>query len=217
MKNILPHLRQTGKRRKSQGYPSFLRPRRLSGHAVLRTAVGQDHLRPHGRPGRTDRAYHERCREDPDAREAGVTAEPVDLLIPAMDRQRMVEVRVEDWPDPRTNWGRLLAGPLLIGLCLGLMNSPDVVADVPGPISPQDLEAFFDTTLAEQMTEKHLVGATVAVVQNGTLTFAKGYGCADMDGSVPVQADRTLFYIGSAGKLFTWTAVMQLVERWSIT
>jgi CubicO group peptidase (beta-lactamase class C family) len=28
-----------------------------------------------------------------------------------------------------------------------------------------------------------------------------------------VVADRTLFYIGSAGKLFTWTAVMQLVLR----
>jgi CubicO group peptidase (beta-lactamase class C family) len=165
----------------------------------------------------------------------------VDLLIPALDLQRMVEVRVEDWPaaadfpqaglphfgpllpkeianmnqqrHPRTNWGRLLAGPLLIGLCLGLTNSPDVVADVSGPISPQDLEAFFDTTLAEQMAEEHLVGATVAVVQNGTLAFAKGYGYADVDGSVPVQADRTLFYIGSAGKLFTWTAVMQLVEQ----
>jgi CubicO group peptidase (beta-lactamase class C family) len=26
------------------------------------------------------------------------------------------------------------------------------------------------------------------------------------------RADRTLFYLGSAGKLFTWTALMQLVE-----
>ena len=42
--------------------------------------------------------------------------------------------------------------------------------------------------------------------------FAKGYGYADLAQRVPVQADRTLFFIGSAGKLFTWTAVMQLAE-----
>jgi CubicO group peptidase (beta-lactamase class C family) len=100
---------------------------------------------------------------------------------------------------------------LLLGLCLGLIYVPFAAAD--GPIAPHALEAFFDDVLAQQMAEEHVVGATVAVVQDGALTLAKGYGYADLDTGQPVEADRTLFYIGSAGKLFTWTAVMQLVEQ----
>jgi CubicO group peptidase (beta-lactamase class C family) len=45
------------------------------------------------------------------------------------------------------------------------------------------------------------------------MLFAKGYGWADVEQRVPVAADRSLFHIGSNTKLFTWTAVMQLVEE----
>lgn len=72
---------------------------------------------------------------------------------------------------------------------------------------------YFDATLTEQMDEQHLAGATVAVVQEGELLFAKGYGYADVAAQTPVVADQTLFFPGSVGKLFTWTAVMQLVEQ----
>ncbi len=52
-----------------------------------------------------------------------------------------------------------------------------------------------------------------AVVHHGELVYAKGYGYADVDAGASVTAERTLFFIGSDGKLFTWTAVMQLVEQ----
>ena len=58
-----------------------------------------------------------------------------------------------------------------------------------------------------------MAGLTVAVVKDGQLFFAKGYGWADVDRQVPVEADKTLFRPGSISKLFTWTAVMQLVEQ----
>jgi CubicO group peptidase (beta-lactamase class C family) len=77
----------------------------------------------------------------------------------------------------------------------------------------QDIAAYFDELIPRQMAELHLVGAIVAVVRDGGVAFAKGYGHADLEQRTPVVADRTLFYIGSAGKLFTWTAVMQLVEQ----
>jgi len=80
-------------------------------------------------------------------------------------------------------------------------------------LTPEALAAFFDVTLPEQLAEEHLVGATVAVVQGDALVFAQGYGYADLDAGRPVVADRTLFYIGSDGKLFTWTAIMQLAEQ----
>ena len=74
-------------------------------------------------------------------------------------------------------------------------------------------EEFFDDLIPEQLREGHVAGATVSVVQNGRPVFAKGYGYADLEQREPVVADETLFYPGSAGKLFTWTAVMQLVEE----
>src|SRR5215216_7896537 len=82
-----------------------------------------------------------------------------------------------------------------------------------GPGNPQEVEEFFDELIPKQLREEHLAGATVAVVKDGRLVFAEGYGYADREERVPVVADETIFYPGSAGKLFTWTAVMQLVEE----
>jgi len=83
----------------------------------------------------------------------------------------------------------------------------------PGPIDPQELEAFMDDLLAFEMAEKHIPGAMVAVVQDGNLLLTKGYGYANLEGQVPVDPERTLFRVASVSKLFMWTAVMQLVEQ----
>jgi CubicO group peptidase (beta-lactamase class C family) len=77
----------------------------------------------------------------------------------------------------------------------------------------QRVEAFFDELIPRQLEELRLPGATVSIVRGGRLLFAKGYGWADVEKRVPVAADRSLFHIGSNTKLFTWTAVMQLVEE----
>ena len=92
-------------------------------------------------------------------------------------------------------------------------SSSQAESPVHGPDDPQEVEAFFDDLIGEQLSEEHVAGATVAVVKDGHLVFAKGYGYADREEGESVVADRTLFYPGSAGKLFTWTAVMQLVEE----
>jgi CubicO group peptidase (beta-lactamase class C family) len=78
---------------------------------------------------------------------------------------------------------------------------------------PAELEAFLDGVIAAQKEANHIEGATVAVVANGGLFFAKGYGYADRAAGRKVDPERTLFRIGSVSKLFTWTAVMQLVEQ----
>lgn len=82
-----------------------------------------------------------------------------------------------------------------------------------GPTDPQEMQAFLDDFIATQLEENHIPGLTISVVKDGELFFAKGYGLADLEGRVPVDPERTLFRIGSISKLFTWTAVMQLVER----
>ena len=82
-----------------------------------------------------------------------------------------------------------------------------------GPTDPAELEAFLDDLLAKEMEENHIAGAAVSVVKDGKLFFAKGYGYADLANGIPVDPEQTIFRIGSVGKTFTWTAVMQLVEQ----
>src|SRR5829696_5980646 len=82
-----------------------------------------------------------------------------------------------------------------------------------GPTDRAELEAFLDKELGREMEKHHIAGAAVSVVKDGELFFAKGYGYADLENKIPVDPERTVFRIGSVGKLFTWTAVMQLAEQ----
>jgi CubicO group peptidase (beta-lactamase class C family) len=76
-----------------------------------------------------------------------------------------------------------------------------------------DLEPFLAATIGAQLRELGVPGAAVAVVADGQLLFAQGYGLANQAENQPVDGQRTLFRTGSVGKLITWTAVMQLVEQ----
>ncbi len=72
-----------------------------------------------------------------------------------------------------------------------------------GLSDPEELEAFLDGMITAQLDAYHIPGATVAVVKDGKLLFAKGYGYADLEERKPVIANQTIFRIGSISKLFT--------------
>jgi CubicO group peptidase (beta-lactamase class C family) len=76
-----------------------------------------------------------------------------------------------------------------------------------------DIEAFLDGLVPQQISHDDIAGATISVVKDGKVLFAKGYGYADVKSKKPVSAQETLFRPGSISKLFTWTAVMQLFEQ----
>ncbi|MBP6013646.1 MAG: beta-lactamase family protein [Alphaproteobacteria bacterium] len=80
-------------------------------------------------------------------------------------------------------------------------------------LSPADIESFLDGLVALQIESNDIAGATISIVKDGQVLFAKGYGFADMKARTPVSAETTLFRVGSITKTFTWTAVMQLVEQ----
>ena len=63
----------------------------------------------------------------------------------------------------------------------------------------------------ECLAAESVPGAAVAVVQDGEVVYANGFGFADLQTRTPVTAD-TVFGIGSVGKSVTAMAAMQLVE-----
>jgi CubicO group peptidase (beta-lactamase class C family) len=93
---------------------------------------------------------------------------------------------------------------------------PAQLPQVIPPLTSQDVEAFLDGVVPIQLQKDDIAGAVVAVVKDGHVLLAKGYGFADMKTRKPVSVDDTLFRPGSISKTFTWTAVMQLVEQGQI-
>jgi CubicO group peptidase (beta-lactamase class C family) len=80
-------------------------------------------------------------------------------------------------------------------------------------LTATDLEAWLDGLMPSALRSARAPGAVVVVVKDGQPLVQKGYGLADWDKKLPVDPKKTLFRPGSVSKLFTWTAVMQLVEQ----
>jgi CubicO group peptidase (beta-lactamase class C family) len=80
-------------------------------------------------------------------------------------------------------------------------------------LTKEDVEAWLDGFIPYALQRGDIAGAVVAVVKDGHLVLGKGYGYADVAARKPVDPEKTLFRAGSISKLFTWTAVMQLVEQ----
>jgi CubicO group peptidase (beta-lactamase class C family) len=76
-----------------------------------------------------------------------------------------------------------------------------------------DVEAWLDGFMPYALERGDIAGAVVVVVKDGAVLTQKGYGYSDVAARKPVDPARTLFRAGSVSKLFTWTAVMQLVEQ----
>lgn len=102
---------------------------------------------------------------------------------------------------------------LILAVSLTLGSVFPAAAQSAGPNDPAELEAFLDGVMTTSMDANHVPGAVISVVKDGQVFFAKGYGYADLENKVPVDPAATLFRPGSVSKLFTWTAVMQLVEQ----
>src|SRR5206468_6126825 len=105
--------------------------------------------------------------------------------------------------------------PLILGPSPPPAQVPVVAPETsPGPeLTKADFETFLDALIPSQLRNRNIAGAVVSVVKDGQVLFQKGYGYADVEAKKPVLPDQTLFRPGSISKLFTWTAVMQLVEQ----
>ncbi|MFL6756989.1 MAG: serine hydrolase domain-containing protein [Sphingomicrobium sp.] len=83
-------------------------------------------------------------------------------------------------------------------------------------LSKTDVDAWLDGFMPYAMARGDIAGGVVVVVKDGQVLTQRGFGFSDVEKRTPVSPETTLFRPGSISKLFTWTAVMQLVEQGKI-
>src|SRR4051812_27927570 len=80
-----------------------------------------------------------------------------------------------------------------------------------GRTNRDGVSADVDAAVLRQMKDQHIPGIGLAVVRDGKVIKAKGYGLANIELDTPVSPD-TVFEAGSITKQFTATAIMLLAE-----
>ncbi len=99
---------------------------------------------------------------------------------------------------------------LLIAFCAGgLFPAQTPAAPAAAKPAAVDIEAL-DRTIASELESRGLVGLSAAVMIDGKLVLAKGYGKAAVGG--PPVTPETAFAIGSITKQFTCACVLKLAE-----
>jgi len=79
-------------------------------------------------------------------------------------------------------------------------------------LTKADVDAWLDGYMPYALKAGAIPGAVVVVVKDGQPLTMRGFGYSDLKTQKPVDPELTLFRPGSVSKLFTWTAVMQLVQ-----
>lgn len=81
------------------------------------------------------------------------------------------------------------------------------------PLTRADLAAWLDGYVPYALKSGDIAGVVIAVVKDGQVLLQRGYGYADVAKKTPMNPEATMIRPGSTSKLFTWTAVMQLVAQ----
>lgn len=73
-------------------------------------------------------------------------------------------------------------------------------------------EAKVDAYVRAEMQKRKIPGVSVAVVQDGKVVLARGYGLANLENEVPARPD-TVYQLASVTKQFTAAAILLLAEE----
>jgi Beta-lactamase class C and other penicillin binding proteins len=95
--------------------------------------------------------------------------------------------------------------PIRLAALLVALSAPQARTQTVNP-------AQLDSIIRKAVVEKHIVGLSVGVMQNGKVVLAKGYGVRDLASKDPVTP-QTMFAVGSVTKQFTCSALMMLAEQ----
>ena len=106
-------------------------------------------------------------------------------------------------------WQFSLILVLVLSGCVGPRPSETSTTAVETDIA---LGARMDAAATDALREIRAAGFSIAVVRDGQLVLAKGYGYADLAERVPASAD-TIYRLASITKQFTAAAILHLVEE----
>lgn len=106
-----------------------------------------------------------------------------------------------------------LCGVLVLGACAPASAQIGSSAAAPSPVAATDAAPpWLDAYVRQVMDAFEVPGLALAIVRDGEVVVAKGYGVRELGGTTPVDA-RTGFGIASNTKAFTAAALGILVEE----
>jgi CubicO group peptidase (beta-lactamase class C family) len=106
----------------------------------------------------------------------------------------------------------LFSGVLLVGASFQTAHAQTRKSVASAPASPTVKLQGLDDLADQAMKQWNVPGVAVAVVQDGKVIYAKGYGYRDVEKKLPVTT-ATLFPIGSISKSFTALAFATLKDE----
>jgi CubicO group peptidase (beta-lactamase class C family) len=98
----------------------------------------------------------------------------------------------------------------IIGIFLSALLAVATALNAQTGVAVAELESL-DREIPALMAAAHVPGGAVAIVKEGRLVFARGYGMADISSGEPFQPD-SLCRVGSVSKTITAAAILKLVE-----
>lgn len=103
----------------------------------------------------------------------------------------------------------LLAGALVLGTGWA---APAADPPKPGPEELKKILGDFEQYAEQARRQWEVPGLAIAIVQDGKVVFAKGFGVKQAGGTDPVD-EQTIFQIGSTSKAFTAALVAMLADE----
>lgn len=102
----------------------------------------------------------------------------------------------------------------ILGLSLSLLFAAHLAAEEAISVTGREQTALssLDDWMKSFMAEHEIPGGSLAVVKDGKLVYARGFGWADREAKTPVQPE-SLFRIASVSKPITAVAILKLVEE----
>ncbi len=80
------------------------------------------------------------------------------------------------------------------------------------PVVTSEVLAEFEQLIADEMAYYHIPGMAAAVIADGEIVYAQGFGMRDIENNLPFTTE-TLFRVGSTTKSMTSLIIAQLVEE----
>lgn len=99
---------------------------------------------------------------------------------------------------------------------VGALLTPLLPLFAAASVETESDRAFFDREIAQIMEQHNVPGVAAVLVRGNDIAFTAGYGFADLQRRSPIDAEQTVFPLGSISKMLTSIAVLQLADAGAV-